>query len=115
MKRSTRQAQSTAAATVSNFPKEALYHTAQKSGRRGLVEGDVVYTMVDTGSGYVATCSFSAELSSTMGIHQGINGAVAENKKAAEHNAASAVLSVLGVESGPTQNKGSTKAPTQSP
>ncbi|CAE8648819.1 unnamed protein product [Polarella glacialis] len=107
------QSQQIAVPYVSHFPKEALTHAAQARSGRGLVKGDVVYTTVDTGSGYVAMCSFSAELSIKMGIDQGVKGAVAENPKAAEHNAASAVLSVLGVECGPKRTQ--TQAPIQSP
>ncbi|CAE8634937.1 unnamed protein product [Polarella glacialis] len=100
---------------VDHNPKEALANTAQRACCRCLVRGDVVYTTVDTGAGYVAICNFSPELCNTMGIHQGMGGAVAESKNAAEHNAASAMLSVLGVECGLKKSKVSTEAPIQSP
>ncbi|CAE8724900.1 unnamed protein product [Polarella glacialis] len=109
------QSQQNVAAVVDHNPKEALANTAQRACGRCLVKGDVVYTTVDTGAGYVAMCKFSPELCNTMGIHQGMGGAVAESKNAAEHNAASAVLSVLGVEVGPKKSKVSTEAPIQSP
>ncbi|CAE8621881.1 unnamed protein product [Polarella glacialis] len=109
------QSQQNAAAAVNHPPKKAVANTAQRACGRCLVKGDVVYTTVDTGAGYVAMCNFSPELCNTMGIHQGMGGAVAESKNAAEHNAASAVLSVLGVECGPKKNKVSTEAPIQSP
>ncbi|CAE8619743.1 unnamed protein product [Polarella glacialis] len=109
------QSQQNVAAVVDHNPKEALANTTQRACGRCLVKGDVVYTTVDTGAGYVAMCKFSPELCNTMGIHQGMGGAVAESKNAAEHNAASAVLSVLGVEVGPKKSKVSTEAPIQSP
>ncbi|CAE8582990.1 unnamed protein product [Polarella glacialis] len=109
------QSQQNAAAAVNHSPKEAVANTAQRACGRCLVKGDVVYTTVDTGAGYVAMCNFSLELCNTMGIHQGMGGAVAESKNAAEHNAAGAVLSVLGVECGPKKSKVSTEAPIQNP
>ncbi|CAE8584578.1 unnamed protein product [Polarella glacialis] len=107
-------AQAASHRNVDHNPKEAFANTAQRAYGRCLVKGDVVYTAMDTGAGYVAMCNFSSELCNTMGIHQGIIGAVAESRNAAEHNAASAVLSVLGVECGPKKSKVSTKAPIQS-
>ncbi|CAE8640663.1 unnamed protein product, partial [Polarella glacialis] len=109
------QSQQIVAAVVDNTPKEALANTAQRACGRCLVKGDVVYTTVDTGAGYVAMCSFSLDLCNTMGIQQGMWGGVAESKNAAEHNCASAMLSVLGVECGPKKSKVSTEAPIQSP
>ncbi|CAE8636921.1 unnamed protein product [Polarella glacialis] len=114
-KRSASTAMPNAAAAVDHNPKETVANTAQRACGRCLVKGDVVYTTEDTGAGYVAMCNFSSELCNTMGIHQGIKGAVAESKNASEHNAASAVLSVLGVECGPKKSKVSTEAPMQSP
>ncbi|CAE8681795.1 unnamed protein product [Polarella glacialis] len=101
-----------AVAAVNSNPKETLTHVGQKRLCRGLLKGDLVYTTVETGSGYIATCSFSQELSSTLNIHEAIIGAVAPTKKAAEHNAASTVLSMLGVESEPNTKR--TKGPTNS-
>ncbi|CAE8720295.1 unnamed protein product, partial [Polarella glacialis] len=82
-------AQAASHRNVDHNPKEAVANTAQRACGRCLVKGDVVYTAMDTGAGYVAMCNFSSELCNTMGIHQGIMGAVAESKNAAEHNAAS--------------------------
>ncbi|CAE8619741.1 unnamed protein product [Polarella glacialis] len=108
-------AQAASHRNVDHSPKEAVANTAQRACGRCLVKGDVVYSTVVTGAGYVAMCYFSSELCNSMGIHQGMEGAVAESKNAAEHSAASAVLSVLGVECGPKKSKVSTEAPIQSP
>ncbi|CAE8674676.1 unnamed protein product [Polarella glacialis] len=90
-----------AAAALNDVPKATLAHTAQKICGRCLLKGDLVYSTVEAGlaagSGYVATCSFSEELSSSLDIHEVLSGAVAASKKAAEHNAASAALSKLGI------------------